>query len=91
MFKDKNLIVFVAEAFSPMAINEELTPTLYRLYNEGFQFTNFYTPVFYVSTSDGEYVSLQSLLPKDGTWSMSASSDNYLPFVYGNIFKRKST
>jgi len=87
MFEGKNLIVFVAEAFSPMAINEELTPTLYKLYNEGFQFTNFYTPVFYVSTSDGEYTSLLSLLPKDGTWSMSVSSDMYLPFAYGNLFK----
>ena len=28
MFKGKNLIVFVAEAFSPMAINEELTPNI---------------------------------------------------------------
>lgn len=87
MFEGKNLIVLVAEAFSPMAINEELTPTLYKMYNEGFQFTNFYTPVYYVSTSDGEYVSLTSLLPKDGTWSMSASRNNYLPFVYGNMFK----
>lgn len=87
MFEGKNLIVLVAEAFSPMAINEELTPTLYKLYNEGFQFTNFYTPVYYVSTSDGEYVSLTSLLPKDGTWSMSTSRNNYLPFVYGNMFK----
>jgi len=87
MFEGKNLIVLVAEAFSPMSINEELTPTLYKMYNEGFQFTNFYTPVYYVSTSDGEYVSLTSLLPKDGTWSMSTSSKNYLPFVYGNMFK----
>ena len=87
MFEGKNLIVIVAEAFSLMSINEELTPTLYKLYNEGFQFTNFYTPVYYVSTSDGEYVSLTSLLPKDGTWSMSASRNNYLPFVYGNMFK----
>lgn len=87
MFEGKNLIVLVAEAFSPMSINEELTPTLYKMYNEGFQFTNFYTPVYYVSTSDGEYVSLTSLLPKDGTWSMSASRNNYLPFVYGNMFK----
>lgn len=87
MFEGKNLIVFVAEAFSPMVIDENLTPTLYKLYKEGFQFTNFYTPVFYVSTSDGEYTSLQSLLPKEGTWSMSASSKNYLPFVYGNLFK----
>ena len=87
MFKDKNLIVIVAEAFSPMAIDENLTPTLYKLYNEGFTFTNFYTPVFYVSTSDGEYTTLQSLIPKEGTWSMSASRSNYLPFVYGNLFK----
>ena len=87
MFEGKNLIVLLAEAFSPMAIDEKLTPTLYKMYNEGFQFTNFYTPVYYVSTSDGEYVSLTSLLPKDGTWSMSTSRNNYLPFVYGNIFK----
>ncbi len=87
MFKDKNLIVIVAEAFSPMAIDEELTPTLYKLYNEGFKFTNFYTPVFYVSTSDGEYTTLQSLIPKEGTWSMSASSRTYVPFAYGNLLK----
>ena len=87
MFKDKNLIVIVAEAFSPMAIDEELTPTLYKLYNEGFTFTNFYTPVFFVSTSDGEYTTLQSLIPKEGSWSMSISRDNYLPFSYGNLLK----
>jgi len=87
MFEGKNLIYIVAEAFSPMAINKELTPTLYKLYNEGFKFTNFYTPVFYVSTSDGEYTTLTSLLPKDGVWSMTRSSKIYLPFVYGNIMK----
>ena len=87
MFEGKNLIVIIAEAFSPMAINKDLTPTLYKLYNEGFKFTNFYTPVYYVSTSDGEYISLTSLLPKEGTWSMTKSSEIYLPFVYGNILK----
>lgn len=86
MFEGKNLIVIVAEAFHTMAINKDLTPTLYKLYNEGFQFTNFYTPVYYVSTSDGEYVSLTSLLPKEGTWSMSESSNVYFPYVYGNLF-----
>lgn len=88
MFEGKNLIVIVAEAFHTMAINKDLTPTLYKLYNEGFQFTNFYTPVYYVSTSDGEYVSLTSLLPKEGTWSMSESSDIYFPYVYGNLFSK---
>lgn len=88
MFEGKNLIVIVAEAFHTMAINKDLTPTLYKLYNEGFQFTNFYTPVYYVSTSDGEYVSLTSLLPKEGTWSMSESSNVYFPYVYGNLFSK---
>lgn len=87
MFKDKNLIVITAEAFSPIAINETLTPTLYKLVNQGFTFTNFYSPIYYVSTSDGEYVSLTSLLPKESVWSFYKSSKNYLPYVYGNVFK----
>lgn len=87
MFKDKNLIVITAEAFSPIAIDKELTPTLYKMHTEGFSFSNFYTPIFYVSTSDGEYVSLTSLLPKEGVWSFQKSSKISLPFVYGNILK----
>ena len=88
MFKDKNLIVITAEAFSPIAIDKELTPTLYKMYTGGFSFSNFYTPIFYVSTSDGEYVSLTSLLPKEGVWSFQKSSKISLPFVYGNILKK---
>lgn len=88
MFKDKNLIVITAEAFSPIAIDKKLTPTLYKMYTEGFSFSNFYTPIFYVSTSDGEYVSLTSLLPKEGVWSFQKSSKISLPFVYGNILKK---
>lgn len=87
MFKDKNLIVITAEAFSPIAIDKELTPTLYKMHTEGFSFSNFYTPIFYVSTSDREYVSLTSLLPKEGVWSFQESSKISLPFVYGNILK----
>ncbi len=87
MFKDKNLIVITAEAFSPIAVNETLTPTLYKLVNQGFTFSNFYSPIYYVSTSDGEYVSLTSLLPKESVWSFYKSSKNYLPYVYGNVFK----
>lgn len=87
MFKGENLIAIVAEAFSPIAVNKDLTPTLYKLVNSGFVFNNFYTPIYYVSTSDGEYVTLNSLLPKESVWSFSKSSKNYLPYAYGNIFK----
>ena len=86
IFKGKNLIEIVAEAFSPIAIDKDITPTLYKLTHEGFHFTNFYTPLYYVSTSDGEYVTLNSLLPKEGVWSFYTSRNNYLPYAYGNVF-----
>lgn len=86
-FEGKNLIVFVAEAFAPMAINKELTPTLYKLYNEGFQFNNFYTPLFPVSTADGEYMTDTSLIPKEGVWSLSKLEGNYMPYSYANVFE----
>lgn len=87
IFKGKNLIVFVAEAFSPMAIDENLTPNLYKLYKEGFQFTNFYTPLYPVSTADGEYITDTSLIPKEGVWSMYKINGNYMPFSYANLFE----
>jgi hypothetical protein len=87
MFKGKNLIVFLAESFYPIAIDQNLTPTLYKLSNEGFNFTNFYNPVYPVSTTDGEYITATSLIPKEGVWSAYRSSSNYFPFVLGNAFK----
>ena len=87
MFKDKNLIVFVAESFSSLAIREDLTPSLYKLYNEGFQFDNFYTPVFPVSTADGEYITDTSLIPKEGVWSFKHIVGNYMPYSYANVFE----
>jgi phosphoglycerol transferase MdoB-like AlkP superfamily enzyme len=88
IFKGKNLILVLGEAFHNIAINEEITPTLYKLANEGFVFKNFYTPIFHVSTSDGEYITTTSLLPKSGVWSMKESASIYLPFVMGNTMKK---
>lgn len=85
-FKGKNLIWIVAEAYSSVAIDPELTPTLYRLSQEGFQFNNFYTPSWGVSTSDGEYVTTTGLIPKSGVWSYLRSADNYMPFGFGHLF-----
>lgn len=87
IFKDKNLIVLVAESFSSLAIREDLTPNLYKLYKEGFQFDNFYTPIFPVSTSDGEYITDTSLLPKEGVWSFKEIDGNYIPYSYANVFE----
>lgn len=88
MFKDKNLVVFVAEGLSNIAIREDTTPNLYKLYKEGFQFDNFYTPLFPVSTADGEYITDTSLIPKEGVWSIHKVEGNYMPYSYPNVFEQ---
>lgn len=84
LFKDYNLIVITAETFSRWAVREDITPTLYRLVHSGYVFTDFYVPLYPVSTSDGEYMGLTSQLPKAGTWSMKDSSVNDMNFVLGH-------
>lgn len=88
MFEGYNLIFITAESFSHLAVDKELTPTLYKMANEGFVFNNFYNPVWGVSTSDGEYVACQSLIPKSGVWSFFESGSNYLPFTMGHQFSK---
>ena len=85
-FAGKNLIFMTCESLWKYAIDEELTPTLYKLYQEGFQFTSFYNPLWDVSTLDGEYVNCLGLLPVTGTWSFNEAAKNVLPFALGNQF-----
>lgn len=87
MFKDHNLIFITAEGFSHLAVKEDLTPTLYKMVHNGLYFENFYTSIWGVSTSDGEYVATNGLMPKAGVWSFSLSKDNFLPFSMGNQLK----
>jgi lipoteichoic acid synthase len=87
LYEGYNLIYITAESFSPYAIDPNLTPTLYKMSQEGYQFTNFYTPLWGVSTLDGEYVNCLGLIPKEGTWSLYESSDHSLPFSLGNQFR----
>ncbi len=82
MFEGYNLVQVTAEGFSYFAIDKELTPTLYKMQNEGFNFTNFYTPIWGVSTSDGEYAATTGLIPKGGTWSYFTSGKNNIFFPF---------
>ena len=88
-FQGKNLVWIVAEGFCTQVIDPVRTPTLYKLSHSGFIFKNFYTPLWGVSTSDGEYVTTTGLIPKSGTWSYSQSSKNYMPFGFGHQFSQK--
>ncbi len=73
MFEGYNLIMLCAESFSPIAVSPELTPTLYKLMNSGFVFSNYWT-TWPSNTTNAEYSFLTGLVPdmskpkKDGTF-----------------------
>ena len=85
IFEGHNLIFITAEGFSPYAVREDLTPTLYRLTHSGFDFTNYYVPLWQTSTSDGEYVNCTGLIP-DGQYSMRNSGDNTMAYALPGYF-----
>lgn len=81
MFEGYNLIFLTAEGFSTYAIREDLTPTLYKMVNSGFVFTNYYVPLWQTSTSDGEYVNTTGLIP-DGQHSMRKTADTGMDMAF---------
>lgn len=89
MFAGYNLILITAESFSPEGIDENLTPTLYKLANSGFDFTNFWA-TFPSNTTHGEYAHLTGLMPdiskpkKNG--SFVASIENTMNMNIANYF-----
>lgn len=89
MLSDYNLILICAESFDTGALDPNLTPTLYRMANEGIIFNNYYN-TFPNTTTDGEYSLVQGLYPDTGRGknasSFYSSRNSYLPFTLGNIF-----
>lgn len=85
MFKDYNVVFVTAESLSTYGISKEATPTLYKIYHEGFEFTNFYNPLWYHSTIDGEFANCLCQYPASSKWSFEESADTYQPYALGNI------
>lgn len=89
LFKGKNLIQITAESFTPYIVDKDLTPTLYRLLNNGFIFENYYQPLWSGSTTTGEFLILTGLLPSNGYYSMLKTKDSNMYLTIGNHFLRE--
>ena len=92
MLADYNLIVLCAESFDTGALHPEVTPTLYKMAQEGIVFNNYYN-TFPNTTTDGEYALCMGLYP-DGTRnkedaSFKASIGNNLAYALGNVFQNQ--
>ncbi|MBR0462259.1 MAG: LTA synthase family protein [Erysipelotrichaceae bacterium] len=87
IFEGKHLIIIEAESLNMAAINEDLTPTLYRLFHEGWNFTNFLAPMLTGSTSDAEVMTNTSLIPiNKGEIVSHKYFDNYYPTTLAKGF-----
>ncbi|MBQ9318271.1 MAG: LTA synthase family protein [Bacilli bacterium] len=87
-FEGKNLVLVMIEAFDIMAINEDLTPTLYKLKTEGWYFDNYYAPVYSCATGESEYISETSIIPSSTVCTPNSyQNNNYYNSIF-NLFNR---
>lgn len=87
-FKDYNLIYFLVESFDYLAIDEELTPTLYRMYKEGYSFSDHYTPKYSCTTGESEFIALTSLVPYNDVCTPNGVLDKDFNEALPYLFKR---
>jgi lipoteichoic acid synthase len=86
IFKDKNLVYIMVEAFDFMAIDEKLTPTLYKLTQDGFYFDHFFSPQYSCATGESEFIGLTSLVPRTGICSPNTYVNNTYNTSIFNLF-----
>lgn len=86
LFKDKNLIMIMLESGSNLIINEEYYPNITKLYNEGWHFTNYYSPRNTCSTINNEFSNLTGLYTISNNCTAKEYKDNvYFESIF-NLF-----
>lgn len=89
MFSGYNVVFITAESLCGYGISEKCTPTLYKLMNEGFVFENYYNPIWYHSTIDGEYTNCLGQYPCASEWSFYKSAETSQPYALGNALNAR--
>ena len=90
IFKGKNVIFIMAESLDEIAINQEITPTLYKLKHEGIVFNNYFSPKYPASTADGQYMLEWATLPIIGeNYSLIDMDYNTNPYLLPKQLKQQ--
>ena len=89
IFKDKNLIMILAESLDEHVIDEKLTPNLYKMKTEGIYFDKHYAPLYENHTSDSEFISQTGWIPSIEYGSTyNYYSDVYYPYTLAKLFDK---
>ena len=97
LLKGYNVIYICAESYWNYAINEKVTPTLYKMSQNGIILNNYYNS-FRNTTTNGEYAFSTSLWPDMsrqadqglGVGSFPQSSMKYMPNGLGDFFEAEN-
>lgn len=87
--ENRNLILIMVEAFDWIAIDPVLTPTLYKLKEEGISFENHYSPQYNCATAESELMALTSVYPVYDVCTMGNLYESASPQTLFNLFKDK--
>ena len=93
LFEGYNLIYICGEGFWSYACNEKVTPTLYKMANNGIVLDNYYNS-FLNTTTNGEFAFATSLWPDVSRWAMAGtdvgsfpqSAGKFMPYGVGDFF-----
>lgn len=90
IFQGKNLIFVLMESMDDWLINEETTPTICRMMDEGINFINMYTPIFgSAGTLNTEFCSYTGFLaPANGNPIVNYANNQY-PYSLPHLFLEK--
>lgn len=87
LLEGKSVLMIEAESLIQAAINPILTPTLYRLQTNGYNFVNYNSPLLAGSTSDTELMVNTSLLPVNtGENTFMNYADQDYPVSLAKVF-----
>lgn len=87
VFEDKNLIYIHAESFSSIAVDPNITPVLYQLFERGWTFENYYAPLYYRNTADTEFMLHTGFYPsRQVSLSMESFVDNTFTETLPRLF-----
>lgn len=87
-FKGKNVVLILAESLNSWGINKDITPTLYKMKQDGYYFQNYYAPFFESHTIDAEFAINTGLFPSMEFGNTAYEfSNNYYPNSLANLLK----
>lgn len=86
LFEGKNVIVLMIESGSNIMINEEYYPNLYKLYNEGWTWDNYYSPRNSCATGNNEMSGMTGLYTIYNSCTINVYKNNtYFESIF-NLF-----